>query len=115
MRATIVAVLMLVLAPPGLAGKRPPTLRVVDTSPLTVRGAAFPARDAVVVRVREDGRTLARRSVRASTTGAFAMTFGVAAGHRCGGETIITAVSVSGAVAKTKLPQPACPPPLRSP
>jgi hypothetical protein len=115
MRATIVAVLMLVFAAPGLAAKRLPVLRVVDTSPLIVRGAAFPARDAVVVRVREDGRTLARRSVRASTTGRFAVTFHVAVGHRCGGNTTITAASASGAVAKTKLPQPACPPPLRSP
>ncbi len=113
MRVIVVAVLLLVLAAPAPAAKQQPSLRVVGTSPLTVRGAAFPARMAVVVTVRQDGLLQARRTVRSGSAGGFAVTFAGTGVHPCdGGAMSITAVSSSGAVAKAKLPQAFCPPPL---
>jgi hypothetical protein len=91
---------------------------VVDRSPLTVRGAWFGAREVVVVTVKRENRVLARRSVRAGTTGRFSVTFsdtlnGTGA-DRCSFEsTIIVARSASGtAVAKAPVPKLLCPPPL---
>jgi hypothetical protein len=113
MRAVLLAALLLALAASASAAKQPPTIRVVETSPLTARGAAFPARRIVTVTVRQDGRLEARRSVRASRAGAFVVAFPGTSVHRCGGgTTTVTAVSSTGAVAKAKLPQTLCPPPL---
>ncbi len=106
---------MLVVPAMASSTTRAPTLRVVGASPLTVRGEAFAAREAVVVTVRQEGRMRARRSLRAGSRGGFAVAFAGAAVHRCGGGATITAVGATGAVAKAKLPQTACPPPLASP
>lgn len=111
MRTLILTLFVLVLAVPALGGTRQPTLRVVDTTPLTVRGSAFGAREKVVVTVREEGRTVARRSLRSGTAGGFVAAFTAIAVHRCSwSDVIITARSARGAVAKAKLPQPLCPP-----
>ena len=120
MRAILIGALLFGLAASAPAATSKPTLLVVDTSPLTVRGASFGAREAVVVTVKREGRLLARRSVRTGAAGRFAVTFNdtaIGVGHRCNGgdDTTIVARSASGAVAKASLPQTLCPPPLRTP
>ena len=116
MRAVLLAAALL-LAPAAQthAAKRSPSVRVVDTSPLTVRGADFRARERVVVTLRRDRLALATRSLRTGATGGFVVSFAAVTLHRCDGGATITAVSASGATAKTRLPQPACPPSLGIP
>src|SRR5688500_2823065 len=109
MRPVLITVLMLALVAPAQAAKASPSLRLVDTSPLTVRGVAFGPRQAVVVTVRQDGLVRARRTVRASATGGFAVSFAATSIHRCSGAATITAVNSAGAVAKLRLAQPLCP------
>jgi hypothetical protein len=119
MRAILIAALL--LAPGAVsapAATQKPTLRVVDTSPLTVQGASFGARDLVVVTVKREDRVLARRSVRAGATGRFSVTLSDTVNgtgrDRCSFEsTTIVARSASGtAVAKAPVPKTLCPPPL---
>lgn len=119
MRAILIAALLLALgAVSAPAATQEPTLIVVDPSPLTVRGASFGARELVVITVQRENRLLARRSLRAGTTGRFSATFSdtvnVTGRDRCNLEsTTIVARSASGtAVAKAPVPKTLCPPPL---
>jgi hypothetical protein len=119
MRAILIAALLLALgAVSAPAATQKPTLIVVDPSPLTVRGASFGARELVVVTVKQENRLIARRAVRASATGRFAVIFSdtvnVTERDRCTVEsTTIMARSASGtAVAKAPVPKTLCPPPL---
>jgi hypothetical protein len=120
MRAILIAALLLALATVSApAATEKPTLLVVDSTPLTVRGAYFGARELVVVTVKREDRLLARRSVRTGATGRFSVTFtgtfiGTGA-DRCSfaDTTTIVARSASGvAVAKAPVPKTLCPPPL---
>ena len=113
MRTALITAVLFVLAVPALApsATQKATLRVVDTHPLTVRGASFGPRKAVIVTVRQEDSVRARRSVRTSAVGRFAVAFTGPVVHRCSGDATITAVGASGAVATVKLPQPLCPPP----
>ena len=119
MRAILIAALLLALATVSApAATQKPTLLVVDSTPLTVRGAYFGAREAVVVTVKREDRLLARRSVRTGAAGRFSVIFietSVDTGaHRCSfGDMTIVARSESGvAVAKAPVPKTLCPPPL---
>jgi hypothetical protein len=81
-----------------------PSLELVSSAPLTVRGRGFRAGERV--RVFAGG---ASRQVRASSRGSFVLTLG--SGDRCN-VVRVRAVSASGAVAVLKvLASPQCPPP----
>jgi hypothetical protein len=98
------------------ASTRTATLRVADTTPVTVTGSRFLAREAVVVRATIDGNRLVRR-MRASALGRFTTTF---TGHdvtdRCNSDLFVRAIGARGSEAVVKIgPQPQCPPRLRTP
>jgi hypothetical protein len=104
------------LADAGGASTRTATLRLADTTPVTVAGARFLARESVVVRATIDGERLTRRT-RASAAGRFTTTF---TGHdlndRCNSDLRVTATGARGSEAVLKIgPQPQCPPRLRTP
>lgn len=102
----------LALAAAAGAGTTKATLRVVDTTPLTIRGAGFHAEQSVRVSVTQAGRLLLRRSVRSGRLGGFTAVLATPAAHRCGGDIAITARDASGRLALAKLPRPDCPLPL---
>jgi hypothetical protein len=113
--ALIFAVLAVATASAS-AGTIKATLRVVDLTPLTVRGTGFHAEQSVRVAVRRDGTLLARRTIRSGIRGGFTTRFAaVSLGHSCGSAVAITARDASGRLATAKLPLPECPPPLRLP
>ena len=93
------------------AGTTKATLRVVDLSPLTVRGTGFEAEQSVRVVVRQAGRVVGRRSVRTGLRGGFTSRFAAVTFHRCGADLAVTATASSGLTATAKLPLPDCPPP----
>jgi hypothetical protein len=88
------------------AASQPPSLRLVDTSPVTVAGQRFHAGERV--RVVASGRVVARVVVRAN--GSFSVTLSGLAFDRCAGLSV-AALGATGdrAVLTDKLPQPACP------
>jgi hypothetical protein len=88
-----------------------PSLRLVDSSPLTVRGVAFKAHERVRVTAYLESGTL-QAALRAGPRGGFTVTFEEIA-VRCG--FTVQAVGAGGSRASLKLPQPACPPPLPRP
>lgn len=88
-----------------------PSLRLVDSSPLTVKGVAFKARERVRVTATLESGTL-RAVARATRRGTFVVTFEEIS-VRCG--FTVRAVGAAGSRATLKLPQPACPPPLARP
>lgn len=100
-----------VVAGGASSGTATPSLRLVDSSPLTVKGVAFKARERVRVTATLESGTL-RAVVRASRRGVFTVTFEEIA-VRCG--FTVRAVGAGGSRASLKLPQPACPPPLARP
>lgn len=112
MRTFVLIAALLALAASASAGTTKATLRVVDASPLTVRGAGFHAEQSVRLTLRRDGRLLVRRNISTGPRGGFRATFASEALHRCGGDVAITARDASGRFAAAKLPQPDCPPPL---
>jgi len=110
--STVIALAALAVAvPTGAAPQRAkPALRIVDTSPLAVRGTNWHARERV--RVRVSGETSAVRLVRATLAGAFTAQFPAVTVERCGDPLWITGIGASGARASVKLVLPECPPPL---
>ena len=112
MRTFTLIFALLALATSASAGTTKATLRVVDQSPLTVRGARFHVEQSVRLVVSQDGHTLVRRTVRSGSLGGFTTRFTSATVQRCGGDVAITARDASGRLAATKLPVPDCPPPL---
>jgi hypothetical protein len=98
------------------ASTRTATLRLADTTPVTVAGARFLAREAVVVRATVNGNRLTRRT-RASAAGRFTTTF---TGHevrdRCNSDLRVTATGARGSEAVLKIgPLPQCAPRLSRP
>jgi hypothetical protein len=98
------------------ASTRTATLRLADTTPVTVAGARFLARESVVVRATLNGERLTRRT-RASAAGRFTTTFtGHDVNDRCNSDLRVTATGARGSEAVLKVgPQPQCPPRLRTP
>ena len=95
------------------AGEPAPSLRVLDRSPLVLRGSGFSGGERVRVTVSgsDDTRSLA---VRASARGTFTARFRSGLGDRCSA-LLVRALGASGRSAALKLPQPHCPPALEAP
>ena len=89
-----------------------PTLRIVRTAPLTLRGANFKARERVRVTV-VSGDHRAAPLVRATSSGAFTVVVRDVTFHPCDFEA--RAVGRAGSRAEAKVPQRLCPPSLDSP
>jgi hypothetical protein len=104
----LVAIAALAVAAPAATPRAKPSLRVVDTSPLAVRGAAFHVRERV--RVQVSGSATALRIVRASAVGTFTATFPAVFVDRCSDSLAVVAVGTSGARASVKLVPIECPP-----
>jgi hypothetical protein len=86
------------------------TLRVTDSSPLTVRGTSFKARERVRVSFTLETRTVVRR-VRATAGGRFTASAGEDVRvDRCGDFFLVVAVGNRGSRASLKAPLPDCPP-----
>lgn len=107
----------LTLASPGAGattgsktGNRPPALRIVDQSPLVVRGVRFRPRETVRVAVKIRARGVTKR-VRSSSRGSFVTSFSSIVLGRCGTLRIV-ATGSAGSRAELKVPQPLCPLPL---
>lgn len=111
------ALLLLALVPAGAAvdttasGKA--RLRLLDSTPVKIRGTGFAAGERVVVRVIGLAGLTRKRTI-AGAKGGWTLTFPNLAYDRCGG-LIVNAVGNEGSRAGLKLPQPLCPPPLRAP
>jgi hypothetical protein len=100
----------LALSAPAIAAGPPPSLHLVTTEPLTVRGAHFRSHERV--RVTEHVNTAKRTLiVRASATGAFRVVFSPPYSvDPCVESLRVTAVGGRGSNAALKFPQRACPP-----
>jgi hypothetical protein len=99
---------------PDDASTRAASLRLTDTTPLTVAGARFLARESVVVRATLDGERLTRRT-RASRAGTFTVSFSGVAVDRCNSDLFVRAIGTRGSEAVAKVgPQPQCAPRLRT-
>jgi hypothetical protein len=101
-----VAVLLaaLALAPAG-AGSGGAALTLVDRQPLTVLGRGFKAYERT--RVVVVAQTKSQKTVRATSTGRFAVRFATLDVPRCGG-VFATARGQAGSFARLKIPLPAC-------
>ena len=111
------AVLVIALLVATAASGAVPTAKVrfVSANPATVRGSGFVARERVRLTLTAPG-TKRTRVVRTSARGAFTVGFGLPDGFdRCKDGLLVTAVGGRGDRAGAKLPQPECPPVLRSP
>ncbi len=105
------ALLLLALVPTGAAvdsaasGKA--KLRLLNTSPVKVRGTGFSAGERVVVRV-IGMAGITRKSATAGRRGGWTLTFPKNAYERCG-SLFVSAVGSRGSRAGLKLPHPLCP------
>jgi len=87
-----------------------PTLRLVDASPLTVRGTNFKAKELVRVTFVQ-GTTRKTTRARATIRGRFSSSAGEDVRlDRCGDLLLVTAVGGRGSRASLKYPLPDCPP-----
>ena len=104
--ALIAAVGALMLSTTSSASTSQPKLRILDRTPLTVRGTSFEARERVRVTATADGIVAVR--VRASAAGVFTATFETLSPTRC--DTVrVVAVGAQGSRAVLKLlPAPGC-------
>jgi hypothetical protein len=85
-------------------------LRLLDTSPITVRGTSFKPRELVRITFAQ-GTTRERRTVRATNYGSFRASAGDEMRlDRCGDFLLVTAVGGRGSRASLKYPLPDCPP-----
>ena len=89
------------------ATSREPTMKIVDRTPLTLRGTGFAAGERVRLVVRVPGRV--QKRVTASRQGIFVAAFNKAAYNRCSGLTAF-AIGSRGSRARLLLPAPVCPP-----
>ena len=110
MRVLAITAAVLSAAAVASAAGQPPTLRLVRDEPLTVAGQRFHPRERV--RLLVDGRVVARTTTNAR--GAFTVST-TAPFDRCLGTDVAAVGSAGDRAALGKLPQPACPPALRSP
>lgn len=87
-----------------------PALRLVDASPITVRGTNFKSRELVRVTFTQ-GLTKKTRTLRATTAGRFRTSAGEDVQlDRCGDFLLVTARGGRGSQARLKYPLPDCPP-----
>jgi hypothetical protein len=109
-KTSLVVAAALALAAPAAAAGPTPTLRLVVSQPLTVRGVHFKSHERV--RVTEHvGSDRHWKLVRATTAGTFKVTFADATAiDPCLESVRLTAVGGRGSTAALKLPQRACPP-----
>jgi hypothetical protein len=88
-----------------------PTLRLVDSTPIVLRGSHFRAHERVLVRLTVSELERAR-NVRANAAGSFTVTYASVSFDRCSADFSAVATGRSGSRASVKLAQLACPPPL---
>ena len=74
---------------------RAPSLRLVDVSPVTFRGAGFVRLERVRIALTRNGRTIVRRT-RSTPTGAFTVSFGLLALDPCRGAIVVRATGGLG-------------------
>lgn len=89
------------------ASSREPAMKIIDRTPLTLRGTGFAPAERVRLVVRVPGRV--QKRVTASRRGAFVVAFDKAAYNRCSGLTAF-AIGSLGSRARLLLPAPVCPP-----
>jgi hypothetical protein len=109
LRIVLLAGVFALVADAGAAAAALPALRVLDLTPVSVRGTHFASGERVVVTLRA-GTAKRVRTVRVTTRGAFTVGFGTLAEQdRCSGSVAVTAVGARGDRASYKLPTLACP------
>jgi hypothetical protein len=86
-----------------------PALKVLDRTPLVVRGTNFRRSELVRVTYRSTGEPVVRKA-RTGTAGGFTVRFPEVSVHPCSGGATIIARGSSGTFALAKLPAPLCPP-----
>jgi hypothetical protein len=86
-----------------------PTVRIAQWSPLVIAGERFRSREALVIRVTTDTRTVVRRT-RASLQGRFVARFESVHGDRCSSDFAVVVRGGNGSFATKQLPQLLCPP-----
>jgi hypothetical protein len=92
----------------GTSSVQAPSLRLVSTSPLVVRGRYFEPGATVRV-VATAGKVSRSRTARISPAGAFRLSFGTIRSDRCSAGLVVTATGRHDR-AVLKLPSPECPP-----
>jgi hypothetical protein len=95
---------------PGYARSDAAALRVVDESPLTVRGLGFKARERVTV-TETSAAAIQRRTVTATATGSFVVRFTAVTADACRGFSV-RASGNRGTRALVKRFDAICPPPI---
>lgn len=99
---------MVAVAAAPVASAARPTLRVVDRSPLTVKGERFHSRENVLLTLTA-GRTRIARHARATPAGSFVVSFGKVSIDVCAGY-VVRAVGSRGSSAILRSPPILCPP-----
>ena len=114
MRVLTIALAAVALVPAATAGRQPDaTLRVVDWTPLTVRGTGFASGERVVVTLRTGRPRAVSLTTRAGSSGRFRAAFGLlVAIEPCRGTIVVTATGSRGSRASVKR---ACRPPSAAP
>jgi hypothetical protein len=114
MRLLVIAALVVALVPGATAGRRPDAaLRIVDWTPLTVRGTGFAAGEQVRLTLRTGRPRTVSRTTRAGRSGTFRAAFGLlVALDPCRGTLVVTATGSRGSRATVKRP---CRPPSTAP
>jgi len=92
----------------------PPTIRIAQLSPLVVTGKQFRALERIAIRVATPERTRVR-TMRTTRRGTFVARFAAVTFDRCSGGPSVVVTTATGLVAKTRMPQPLCPPAMPSP
>ena len=108
-RAAVIAIVLCALATASANAGTSPSLRLLDRSPLTVRGDHFTPRERVRVTATADGK-VTRVAMRVSASGTFRAVLETVTVDRCSLVRVV-AVGGSGRHAQIKmLPSPMCMP-----
>jgi hypothetical protein len=114
MRWLAMVALVVALVPAATAGRPPDAdLRIVDWTPLTVRGTGFAPGERVLITLRTGRPRAVSRAARAGRAGTFRAAFGLfVAVEPCRGTLVVTATGSRGSRASVKRP---CRPPSTAP
>jgi len=106
MRILLVLAVALTVAVTAQASSSSAQLRISGFAPLLVRGSGFHAREHVLVRM-SFGTTAATKTVVASRSGGFSVSFQTGADTQCG-QLVVTARGATGSKASSKAPRAPC-------
>jgi hypothetical protein len=111
--ALALSIIVVAASLPEVAGSTSaqPELRLVDSTPLVLRGSHFRAHEAVLVRVTVND-VVRSKKVRATVAGVFSAVYPLVSYDRCSDVLSAVATGRGGSRDSLKLPQAACPPRL---